>query len=69
MIAYGTGTYAGVMIVVTGDVEDVPAAVQSGLTAQGYTTARAAQLDVIDPAPTVPTATQVADAVWSKTLP
>lgn len=36
--------------VITGDISQVPAAVQSGLTAQGYTTARAAQLDVIESA-------------------
>ena len=31
--------------VITGDIDDVPARVQTGLTSQGYTTARAAQID------------------------
>jgi hypothetical protein len=31
--------------VITGDISDVPAAVQTGLTAQGYTTARAGNID------------------------
>jgi hypothetical protein len=31
--------------VITGDITDIPAAVQSGMTAQGYTSARAAKLD------------------------
>lgn len=47
MITYGIGTYAGVMVVITGDISQVPAAVQSGLTAQGYTSARAPNLDVL----------------------
>lgn len=34
--------------VITGDIADVPAAVQSGMTAQGYTTARAPKLDGLD---------------------
>jgi hypothetical protein len=36
--------------VITGDISQVPAAVQSGLTAQGLTTARAARLDNLDAA-------------------
>lgn len=52
MITYGAGTYAGVMIVITGDIADVPAAVQSGMTAQGLTAARAAALDNLDAAVT-----------------
>ena len=36
--------------VITGDISQVPAAVQSGLTAQGYTTARAPKLDLIESA-------------------
>lgn len=47
MITYGTGTYAGVMVVITGDIADVAAAVQSGMTAQGYTTARAGEISAI----------------------
>jgi hypothetical protein len=35
VITYGIGTYAGVMVVITGDISQVPAAVQSWLTAQG----------------------------------
>lgn len=31
--------------VITGDIDDVPARVQSGLTSQGYTTARATRID------------------------
>jgi len=34
--------------VITGDISDVPAAVQSGMTAQGYTNSRAATLDDIN---------------------
>ncbi len=34
--------------VITGDIADVPAAVQSGMTAQGYTTARAPKIDSLD---------------------
>ena len=34
--------------VITGDISQVPAAVQTGLTAQGYTTARAAKIDNAD---------------------
>jgi hypothetical protein len=34
--------------VITGDISQVPAAVQSGMTAQGYTTARAGNLDRLD---------------------
>ena len=34
--------------VITGDIADVPARVQTGLTAQGYTAARAASLDHLD---------------------
>lgn len=36
--------------VITGDISQVPAAVQSGMTAQGYTTARAPKLDLIESA-------------------
>lgn len=49
--------------VVTGDISEVQGLVQAGMTAQGYTTARAAQLDVIEAAPTVPTAAANAAAV------
>lgn len=41
--------------VITGDISQVPAAVQSGMTAQGYTTFRAPQLDVIDSAADIAT--------------
>ena len=34
--------------VITGDISQVPAAVQTGLTAQGYTTARASKIDNAD---------------------
>lgn len=34
--------------VITGDISQVPAAVQSGLTAQGYTSTRAPKLDKLD---------------------
>lgn len=34
--------------VITGDISQVPAAVQSGMTAQGYTTTRATNLDNLD---------------------
>jgi len=34
--------------VITGDISQVPAAVQSGMTAQGYTSARAVNLDRLD---------------------
>lgn len=34
--------------VITGDISQVPAAVQSGMTAQGYTSARAGNLDRLD---------------------
>lgn len=52
--------------VITGDISQVPAAVQSGMTAQGYTSARAVKLDSIA---TPPSASAVADAVWNKALP
>lgn len=29
MITYGTGTYAGVMVVITGDISDVPTAIEN----------------------------------------
>lgn len=34
--------------VITGDIDDVPAAVQTGMTSQGFTTARAAKIDNLD---------------------
>jgi hypothetical protein len=47
MITYGTGTYAGVLTVITGDISEVQGIVQAGLTAQGYTSTRAGNLDDI----------------------
>jgi len=47
--------------VITGDISQVPAAVQTGLTAQGYTTARAAKLDNAD----VATSTRLASASYT----
>jgi microcompartment protein CcmL/EutN len=35
MITYGTGTYAGVLTVITGDISEVRGIVQAGMTAQG----------------------------------
>jgi hypothetical protein len=32
MITYGLGTYAGVMTVITGDIDDVPAVVRGALS-------------------------------------
>jgi hypothetical protein len=46
--------------VITGDISQVPAAVQSGLSAQGYTTARAAKIDSIATAAEVVTAIDAA---------
>jgi hypothetical protein len=50
MITYGTGTYAGVLTVITGDISEVQGIVQAGMTAQGYTAARATNLDNLDAA-------------------
>jgi len=47
--------------VITGDISQVPAAVQTGMTAQGYTTARAAKLDNAD----VATSTRLASASYT----
>lgn len=32
MITYGIGTYAGVLIVVTGDIADIPGAIRTNLS-------------------------------------
>jgi hypothetical protein len=47
--------------VITGDISQVPAAVQTGMTAQGYTTARAAKLDNAD----VATSTRLASGSYT----
>jgi hypothetical protein len=47
--------------VITGDISQVPAAVQTGMTAQGYTTTRAAKLDNAD----VATSTRLASASYT----
>jgi hypothetical protein len=47
--------------VITGDISQVPAAVQTGMTAQGYTTTRAAKLDNAD----VATSTRLAAASYT----
>lgn len=47
--------------VITGDISQVPAAVQSGMTAQGYTSARAGNIDYLDVA--VSTRTQSGSTV------
>ena len=47
--------------VITGDISQVPAAVQTGLTSQGYTTTRAAKLDNAD----VATSTRLASASYT----
>jgi hypothetical protein len=49
--------------VITGDIADVAAQVQAGMTSQGYTAPRAAALDTIDSINT--TVTGLADDVWS----
>lgn len=78
MISYGVGTYAGVMIVVTGDIADVPTAAANAAAVRAelapdfaplakeatVTAAQSAIIAEIDaiPAPTVPTAAQNAAA-------
>ena len=47
--------------VITGDISQVPAAVQTGMTAQGYTTTRSSKLDNID----VATSTRLASASYT----
>jgi hypothetical protein len=57
--------------VITGDIDDVTAKVQAGLTAKGYTTTRAPKIDNLDAAvstATAPTAEAIADEVMTRDI-
>lgn len=64
MITYGIGTYAGVMVVITGDISDVPTASENATAV--LAAAATTPIQAVTPAELV---TEIADAVWNKTLP